>query len=48
MGHEGVNQEKFILHSQHLFEDALCIEMFLTFVQHAQFESSAVWMWTKW
>lgn len=28
MSHEGVNQEKFILRSQRLFEDALCIEMF--------------------
>ena len=32
MSHEGVNQEKFILHSQHLFEDALCIEMLISHI----------------
>ena len=29
LSHEGVNQEKSSLHSQHLFEDAWCIEMLI-------------------
>ena len=36
MSHEGVNQEKFVLHSQRLFEDDLCTEMLISHSFKAQ------------